>query len=63
MPHYEVLLPKVNYTDWHFILKARVMRVITALGYASEIGYQTYTANEYTTSQNQAGAAGGLIIS
>lgn len=43
--------------------KARVMRMMTAIGWASEIGNQTYTANTYTICQTQAGAEGGFIIS
>lgn len=39
------------------------MRVITAIGFANETGYQTYTANGCTLAQNNPGNIGGLIIS
>ncbi|OGM47652.1 hypothetical protein ABOM_004335 [Aspergillus bombycis] len=44
-------------------LIARVMRMLTAIGFANETGYQTYTANGCTLAQNTAGAIGGMIIS
>lgn len=39
------------------------MRMITAIGWASETGNQTYAANAYTICQTQSGAEGGFIIS
>lgn len=39
------------------------MRMMTAIGWASETGNQTYTANAYTICQTQSGAEGGFIIS
>ncbi|GAB1193722.1 hypothetical protein APSETT444_002950 [Aspergillus pseudonomiae] len=44
-------------------LIARVMRMLTAIGFANETGYQTYTANGCTLAQNTPGAIGGMIIS
>ena len=42
---------------------ARIMRVITAIGFADETGYQSYRANKVTEVQNTAGARGGFILS
>ncbi|KAE8333323.1 O-methyltransferase-domain-containing protein [Aspergillus sergii] len=50
-------------TGYNVGLIARVMRVITAIGFANETGYQTYTANGCTLAQNNPGNIGGLIIS
>lgn len=50
-------------TDHLLVKKARIMRMMTAIGCAEETGYQSYTANEYTICQNRSGAEGGFIIS
>ncbi|RAQ61132.1 O-methyltransferase family protein, partial [Aspergillus flavus] len=50
-------------TGYNVSLIARVMRVITSIGFANETGYQTYTANGCTLAQNNPGNIGGLIIS
>ncbi|KAL2215003.1 O-methyltransferase-domain-containing protein [Thermoascus aurantiacus ATCC 26904] len=42
---------------------ARVMRMMTAIGFADETGYQTYTANANTICQSDPGSIGGLILS
>ncbi|KAE8361130.1 O-methyltransferase-domain-containing protein [Aspergillus caelatus] len=44
-------------------LIARVMRIITAIGFANETAYQTYSANGCTLAQNSPGGIGGIIIS
>jgi hypothetical protein len=43
--------------------QARVMRLISAIGWAEETGYQTYTANAFTVCQNRSGEQGSFIIS
>jgi len=39
------------------------MRMMTAIGFADETGYQTYTANANTICQSDPGSIGGLILS
>ena len=39
------------------------MRIITAIGFANETAYQTYSANGFTLAQNDPGSIGGIIIS
>ncbi|PYI16581.1 S-adenosyl-L-methionine-dependent methyltransferase [Aspergillus violaceofuscus CBS 115571] len=41
---------------------ARIMRMMTALGLATETGYQSYRANARTICQSGPGSIGGLVI-
>ncbi|THC87698.1 hypothetical protein EYZ11_012854 [Aspergillus tanneri] len=50
-------------SGYNTVLIARVMRMITAIGFADETGYQTYIANGCTLAQSNPGSIGGLIIS
>ncbi|KKA24025.1 O-methyltransferase family protein [Rasamsonia emersonii CBS 393.64] len=52
-----------NASGYDELFIARVMRIMTAIGFADETGYQTYTANAKTVCQSDPGSAGGLILS
>ncbi|PWY95175.1 S-adenosyl-L-methionine-dependent methyltransferase, partial [Aspergillus sclerotioniger CBS 115572] len=44
------------------VLIARIMRMMTAIGFADETGYQTYTANPVTICQSEPGSMGGVVL-
>ncbi|KAJ5652608.1 S-adenosyl-L-methionine-dependent methyltransferase [Penicillium longicatenatum] len=49
-------------SGYHFSLIARVMRMMSAISFVDEVGYQTYTANMNTVSQCEPGNSGGIIL-